>query len=201
MRNILISEVCKEKPNAAAFGAFNKAVSSVGVKDIYNSISGINTRKSTVSSLGTFVTQDNLNFSENKIRELRGFVGKDTIASKILNSDSNYSTRGGFQFSENQQFAIANELKKNKKFVANVAREKQLEERRNIFERAKKLSSKNKVSANKANAQSNLDNIKSQGKKLGDYYKWLNKSGNKYRSEFFSKKYSESSVNEFLNSN
>ena len=26
MRNILVNEICKEKPNASAFGAFNKAV-------------------------------------------------------------------------------------------------------------------------------------------------------------------------------
>jgi len=62
----------------------------------------------------------------------------------------------------------------------------------------KKNESKNKKAANKAASSDLLKQIKDAGKKLGDYYKWLNTSGNPYRKEYFSKKYTQESVNEFL---
>lgn len=63
----------------------------------------------------------------------------------------------------------------------------------------KAAESKSKLTANKSASQYILDEIKSQGKKLGDYYKWLNTSGNPYRKEYFSKKYTEESATEFIN--
>lgn len=62
----------------------------------------------------------------------------------------------------------------------------------------KSAESKAKLSANKEASADVLASIKSAGKKLGDYYKWLNTSGNAFRKEYFSKKYTQESVNTFL---
>lgn len=62
----------------------------------------------------------------------------------------------------------------------------------------KREATKAKLAANKAASADVLAAIKSAGKKLGDYYKWLNTQGNAYRSEFFSKKYTVKSVNAYL---
>ena len=62
----------------------------------------------------------------------------------------------------------------------------------------KEAESKAKKSANKEASSDLLASIKSAGKLLGDYYKWLNTAGNQYRKEYFSRKYSAESVNSFL---
>ena len=56
---------------------------------------------------------------------------------------------------------------------------------------------KAKLSANKEASADILAPIKT-AKKLGDFGKWLNTSGNPFRKEHFSKKYTQESVNEFL---
>ena len=58
--------------------------------------------------------------------------------------------------------------------------------------------SKVKKTANKEDSAYILAPIKEM-KKLGEYGKWLNTSGNKFRKEFFNKKYTVESVNAFLN--
>jgi len=62
----------------------------------------------------------------------------------------------------------------------------------------KENESKSKKAANKSASADVLKQVKDAGKKLCDYYKWLNTSGNPYRKEHFSKKYTQKSVNEFL---
>lgn len=57
---------------------------------------------------------------------------------------------------------------------------------------------KSKKAANKSASSEVLKQVKDAGKKLGDYYSWLNTKGNPYRKEHFSKKYTQESVNEFL---
>jgi hypothetical protein len=57
--------------------------------------------------------------------------------------------------------------------------------------------SKAKLAANKEASADILATIKSM-KKLGEFGNWLNKSGNKFRKEHFSKKYTQESVNAFL---
>ena len=57
--------------------------------------------------------------------------------------------------------------------------------------------SKAKLIANKEASADVLSPIKSI-KKLGDFGKWLNTSGNPFRKEHFSKKYTSESVNAFL---
>ena len=56
---------------------------------------------------------------------------------------------------------------------------------------------KNKLAANKSATQPVLDFVKSQGLKLGDYYKFL-KANKKYSKEFYSKKYTQESAESFI---
>lgn len=57
--------------------------------------------------------------------------------------------------------------------------------------------SKAKLNANKEASTDILATIKSM-KKLGEFGRWLNTAGNKFRKEHFSKKYTQESVNGFL---
>lgn len=57
--------------------------------------------------------------------------------------------------------------------------------------------SKAKLAANKEASADILAPIKEM-KKIGEFGKWLNTSGNKFRKEHFSKKYTQESVNAFL---
>ena len=57
--------------------------------------------------------------------------------------------------------------------------------------------SKAKLNANKEASAEILAPIKEM-KKIGEFGKWLNTAGNKFRKEHFSKKYTQESVNAFL---
>ena len=57
--------------------------------------------------------------------------------------------------------------------------------------------SKAKLKANKEASADILTPIKEM-KKIGEFGKWLNTAGNKFRKEYFSKKYTQVSVNAFL---
>ena len=57
--------------------------------------------------------------------------------------------------------------------------------------------SKAKLKANKEASADILAPIKDM-KKIGEFGKWLNTAGNKFRKEHFSKKYTQESVNAFL---
>ena len=61
----------------------------------------------------------------------------------------------------------------------------------------KAAESKAKLTANKEASADILAPIKS-AKKLVEFGKWLNTSGNQFRKEHFSKKYTQASVNAFL---
>lgn len=61
----------------------------------------------------------------------------------------------------------------------------------------KAAESKAKLAANKEASADILAPIK-ELRKLGDFGKWLNTSGNQFRKEHFSKKYTAASVNAFL---
>ena len=63
---------------------------------------------------------------------------------------------------------------------------------------AKLAANKAKLSANKEATQSVLDYVKSNGYKLADYYQFL-KTTKKYAKEFYSKKFTMESANEFMN--
>lgn len=66
-----------------------------------------------------------------------------------------------------------------------------------VREERKLAESKAKLQANKEASADILAPIKSM-KKLGEFGKWLNTAGNKFRKEHFSKKYTQESVNAFL---
>ena len=57
--------------------------------------------------------------------------------------------------------------------------------------------SKAKLAANREASSDILAPIK-EAKRLGEFGKWLNTAGNKFRKEHFSKKYTQESVNAFL---
>lgn len=61
----------------------------------------------------------------------------------------------------------------------------------------KAAESKAKLNANKEASADILAPIKEM-KKIGEFGKWLNTYGNKFRKEHFSKKYTQESVNAFL---
>jgi hypothetical protein len=61
----------------------------------------------------------------------------------------------------------------------------------------KETERKAKLAANKEASADILAPIKA-AKKMGEFGKWLNTSGNQFRKEFFSKKYTAQSVNTFL---
>lgn len=61
----------------------------------------------------------------------------------------------------------------------------------------KAAESKAKLAANKEASADILAPIKA-AKKVGEFGKWLNTSGNPFRKEHFSKKYTQASVNAFL---
>ena len=61
----------------------------------------------------------------------------------------------------------------------------------------KDAESKAKKSSNKSASAEVLEPIKAM-KKLGDFGKWLNTSGNEFRKQHFNKKYTDKAVNAFL---
>lgn len=198
MRTILRKEIKRERCNAAALGAFNASVGNsepeqvyeVSVKDIFNDIQGINPNTSTVSSIGSFVTEQSQQVADKIHRNIMAQLPKDSIAYKIM-----FDSRSN-KYSEKQMWAISYELAKNKKYSQNLGRENHLRRQKAT---QKINESKSKLSANKSGSQNILDSIKASGRKLGDYYKWLNTSGNPFRKEKFNKKYTIASANAFLN--
>jgi hypothetical protein len=107
---------------------------------------------------------------------------------------------------ENIGWIVASQrMEYNNKIVGRILRgDKELEKEWKLFflnEEVKKdqkaVESKAKLNANKEASAFLLVDIKKAGKKLGDYYIFL-KSDKKYKREFFSKKYTQESVNEFL---
>jgi hypothetical protein len=110
---------------------------------------------------------------------------------------------------ENIGWIVASQrMEYNNKIVGRILRgDKELEKEWKLFflnEEVKKdqkaVESKAKLNANKEASAFLLVDIKKAGKKLGDYYIFL-KSDKKYKREFFSKKYTQESVNEFLSKN
>jgi len=157
------------------------------VKEIFAYIQGLNAKTLTVSSLGTFVTDLNQQVSDTLRKEVMGYLSKSSLAYKIVSNTD--------KFSEKQLWVIAFELVKSTEFCETVTNfYNEINRKQNL----KVDAEKRKLAANKAASANVLTSIKSAGKKLGDYYQWLNTKGNKYRSEYFSKKYTFNSANDFL---
>ena len=157
------------------------------VKQIFLNIQGLNLATSTISSLGTFVTNQAEQVSEMVYREVLNNIPENTVAYKILTGSNRYS--------EKQLWAIAYELLKNDAYAAQVGAEFA---QRETKENAKIQASKDKLANNKAATQNVLDYVKENGKLLKDYYSFL-KSNKQHKREFFSKKFTMESANAFLN--
>lgn len=157
------------------------------VKQIFLHIQGLNPTTSTISSIGTFVTNQAKQVSEMVYREVLNNIPENTVAYKILTGSNRYS--------EKQLWAIAYELFKNDAYATQVGAEFA---QREAKENAKIQASKDKLANNKAATQNVLDYVKSNGKLLKDYYSFL-KSDRRYKREFFSKKFTMESANAFLN--
>jgi hypothetical protein len=162
-------------------------VKEVKVKEVFNYVQRLNAKTSTVSSMGSFVTDLNQQVSDSLRKEVMGYLSESSLAYKIVfNTD---------RFSEKQLWVVAFELVKSTEFCETVTNfYNEINHKQNL----KVDAEKRKLAANKVASANVLTSIKSAGKKLGDYYQWLNTKGNKYRSEYFSKKYSFNSANEFL---
>ena len=156
------------------------------VKQIFNDIQNLNPTSNTVSSLGTFVTEQSRNIAESFQREVLSNVSESSLAHKILMKSET--------FTEKQLWVIAYELLKNDAYATKLGAE--IAER-GAKENTKIQASKDKMANNKANTQDVLDFVKSTGKLLKDYYSFL-KSNRQYKREFFSKKFTMESANEFL---
>lgn len=156
-------------------------------KQIFNEIQSLNPKLSTISSLGDYVSASALMVADSIFKSCIENVSKNSLAYTILTNSK--------QFSEKQIWIIAFELEKNETYSSKLGAEI---ERRNRIYNNKIEASKAKLSANKEASADVLASIKNAGKKLGDYYKWLNSSGNSFRKEYFSKKYTKESVNAFL---
>lgn len=156
------------------------------VKQIFNDIQGLNPTTSTISSLGTFVTEQSRQVSDMVYREVLSNVSESSLAYKILTGSENYT--------EKQLWVIAYELLKNDAYATKLGAEIAEREAR---ENAKIQASKDKLANNKATTQNVLDFVKSNGRLLKDYYSFL-KSNRQYKREFFSKKFTMESANEFI---
>ena len=156
-------------------------------KQIFDYISGMNPSVSTISSLGSFVSEMSQQVADNiKDEVVSALTDERSLAYKIATTSE--------RFSDKQLWVIAYELVKNEEFAGKVA---EFYARINAKAAAKAEASKAKLAANKAGSQSVLDFVKSNGRLLGDYYKFI-KASKLYKKEFFSKKYTMESANAFL---
>lgn len=108
-------------------------------KQIFNHVSGINPATSTVSSMGTFVTNQQQQLADERISEIMNAIPEGTLAHKILMGTQT-------RFSEKQIWVITFELLKNEakcnEIVAYYAEIDAAERRRREFKRAAKAAKK-----------------------------------------------------------
>ena len=162
---------------------------TITIKDIYNQVSYINPSVSTVSSIGSFVEENNRQVANSFRSNLMAYLPTSSLAYKIISENLKDF------FSEKQMWVIAYELQKNAEYVAKLQEELEVEERR---AEAKAAASKAKLNANKEASQEVLDFVKSNKKLLKDYYNFVKKN-KKYSKEFYSKKFTLESATEFVN--
>lgn len=159
------------------------------VKRIFVELGYLNPEMSCVSSLGYYKGSEFV-AAEYFAKELEEALPTDSLAYKIL-----CSTEVG-KFSQKQLWVIAYELLKNDEWCKALDAD---DARRAQVQKQKEEAHKAKLAANKAASADVLAAVKEAGKLLKDYYAWLKKSS--YKREFYSKKYSQTSVEEFLKNN
>lgn len=156
-------------------------------KQIFNYIQRMNPSSSTVSSIGTFVTSQNQQVADGFVNEVIANLPGGTLAYKIATSNIS-------RFSEKQLWVIAFELEKNEQYATMVANHYADAERRY---NAKIEAQEAKKAENKAASADILAPIVA-AKKITAFGQWLNTGGNPFRSQHFSKKYTQEAVNAFL---
>ena len=124
--------------------------------------------------------------------ERRLFLAKSipatSVAFKVLTSTAPV-------LSDKQLWVVAYELFKNEEYATKLNKKVNVAQAiRNQEEEARKA----KLSANKSATQPVLDFVKSNGLKLGDYYKFL-KENKQFAKEYYSKKYTMTSAEAFIN--
>lgn len=156
-------------------------------KTIFNYIQGINPSVSTISSMGSFVTELSQQVADKCLSEVISNLPVDSLAYKI--ATNNLGT-----FTEKQLWVIAFELDKNESFVKLAT---EFYNSINRKEAAKQDKSKAKLAANKEASADILAPIKS-AKKIGEFGKWLNNSKNPFRKQHFTKAYTQEAVQAYL---
>ena len=155
---------------------------------IFTYIQGMNATTSTISSMGSFVSENNRQVAASVVVDVVNHLAKGSLAHKIATSTD--------RFTDKQLWVIAFELVNNEAYSEKVAEfYTRIERKAN----AKAAAAKAKLTANKEASADVLAPIKA-AKRMGEFGKWLNTSGNPYRKENFNKKYTQESVNAFLNS-
>lgn len=157
----------------------------ITAKNIFDEIQGLNPNTNSYGFVDNYYQQ----CADFIFSEVIRYIPADTLADKIMTSSKGV-------FSEKQLWVIAFELLKNADYVATL--ENPAHNYAAVKAAKKAAESKAKLEANKDASANLLAEIKSGGKKLTDYYKWLNNAKNAYRKEFFNKKYSTESVQMFL---
>lgn len=112
---------------------------------------------------------------------------EDSLAYKIL-----VGNKG--RYTAKQLWVIAYELEKIASYTAAIIAAEEREIKRRESDKNKQ---EFKLAANKAASADVLAAVKAAGKKLGDYYKFLN-SVKEFRKEYYSKKYSMTSAQAFI---
>lgn len=93
----------KEKEKVGA-----KSQKKVTLKQIFEDIQGLNPSTSTISSIGTFVSNQNQQLADRKAKEIMDYLPKNSLAYKIISATN--------KFSDKQLWVIAYELEKNNKY-------------------------------------------------------------------------------------
>jgi hypothetical protein len=107
-----------------------KKQSDVTVKQIFSNIQSLNPSTSTISSIGTFVSSQNQQIADDKVREIMGFLPKDSLAYKIITSAD--------KFTDKQLWVISFELEKNDKYKKHLSKEIQEFEEYQEYQRNRK---------------------------------------------------------------
>lgn len=160
------------------------------INQILSEIRTVNASVNEISSLGTYVSNSSKQAAEYTRKELTNCVSIGSTAYNIL-------TSGQETLSEKQLLCIAYELQKNAEYCEALSKRIYREE---AIAQQKRDESKAKLSANKDASQDVLASVKAAGLKLGDYYAFV-KSNKKFAKEFYSKKFTAESANEFISNN
>ena len=123
----------------------------ITVKQVYNDIHSLNPSKTTVSSLGTFVSSMNQQISDDKRSEIMDYLPKDSLAYKIILSNQN-------EFSDKQLWVISYELMKNEDYLKNLSKRIEEIKRKIEFERIKKSAKKERKKERKKEQEVNHKN-------------------------------------------